>query len=101
MSPLVSSRNPVRINIEDHIICKEKLLRVKIDSQLLFESHVSTLCKKASQKLHALSRITNYMELEKRKCLIKTFITSQFNYFPLMWIFNSRKLSDKRALRLV
>ena len=47
----VLSRDSVRINIEGHIIYKEKLLRVKIDSQLLFESHVVTLCKKICQKL--------------------------------------------------
>ena len=33
---------------------EEKLLGVKIDSKLSLENHVSSLCKKASQKLHAL-----------------------------------------------
>ena len=54
---MVISRNPVRINIEDpHMYnrTEEKLLGVKIDLQLLFESQGSTLCKKASQKLYAL-----------------------------------------------
>ena len=79
----------VRIkDIGGHIIyniTEEKLRGIKIDlhSQPLFvclyvvESHVSTLSKRASQKLHALSRITSYMDLEKLKCLLKT---SQFNY---------------------
>ena len=31
-----------------------ELLGVKIDGKLSFENHVSSLCKKASQKLHAL-----------------------------------------------
>ena len=31
---------------------EEKLLGVKIDNQLSFENHVSSLCKTASQKLH-------------------------------------------------
>ena len=34
----------------------EKLLGVKIDHELNFNEHVSSLCKKASQKLNALSR---------------------------------------------
>ena len=79
---LVTSRKPVRVNIEDHIICnsrEKKLLGVKIDSQLLFQSHVSPFYKKASQKLHALSKITNYMDLEKWKCFMKAFMASHFN----------------------
>ena len=45
---------------------EEKLLGVKIDSKLSFENHVSSLCKKASQKLHALARVVNFMDLAKR-----------------------------------
>ena len=98
MSPPSCTRITVRINIEGHITynsTEEKLLGVKIDSQFLFESHVSTLCKKASQKLHTLLKITNYMDLEKRKCLMRAFITSQFNYCPLIWMFHSRKLNNR------
>ena len=42
---------------------KEKLLGVKFDSNLSFEGHVTSLCKKANQKLHALARISHYMDL--------------------------------------
>ena len=86
---------------------EEKLLGVKIDSKLSFENHVSSLCKKASQKLHALARVVNFMDLAKRKSLMKAFITSQFNYCPLIWMFHSRQLNNQinkiqeRALRLV
>ena len=61
---------------------EEKLLGVKFDSNLFFENHVTSLCKKASQKLHALARISHYMDLNKRRNLMKTFITSQFSYCP-------------------
>ena len=86
---------------------EEKLLGIKIDTKLSFENHVSSLCKKASQKLHALARIVNFMDLGKRKSLMKAFITSQFNYCPLIWMFHSRELNycinriHERALRLV
>ena len=33
----------------------EKLLGITIDSDSTFEEHINTLCRKASQKLHALS----------------------------------------------
>ena len=86
---------------------EEKLLGVKIDNKLYFESHISSLCKKASQKLHALARVVNFVNLAKRKSLIKAFSTSLFNYFPLIWMFHSRQLNNRinktkeRALRLV
>ena len=38
-----------------------------------FENHVSSICNKASQKLHALTRIVSYMNFSKRKALMKTF----------------------------
>ena len=69
--------------------------------------HVASLCKKASQKLHALARISHYMGLDKRRNVMKAFITSHFSYCPLIWIFHSRSLNNKinriheRALRLV
>ena len=86
---------------------EEKLLGVKIDSKLSFENHVSSLCKKVSQKLYALARVTHFMDLAKPKSLMKAFITSQFNYCPLIWMFHSRQLNNRinkiqeRALRLV
>ena len=62
--------------------------------------------KKTSQKLHALAKLVNYMDLPKRKVLMKAFITSQFSYCPLIWMFHSRTLNNRinyiheRALRL-
>ena len=39
----------------------EKLLGIKIDNKLTFDPHVSDICNKVSQKLHALSRIGHLM----------------------------------------
>ena len=75
---------------------EEKLLSVKIDSKLSFKIHVSFLCKKASQKLYALARVINFMDLAKKsKSLMKAFITSQFNYCPLIWMFHRRQLNNQ------
>ena len=57
---------------------EEKLLGIKFDSKLSFENHVSSLCKKANQRFHVLTRIVNYMNLSKRKALMKTFVISKF-----------------------
>ena len=42
---------------------EKKLFGVKIDSKLSFKYHVSSFCKKASQKLHTLRRVVNFMDL--------------------------------------
>ena len=107
---LVTTNSAVSANIEEFVINnsnEENLLGIKIDAKLSFENYVPSLCKKTSQKLHALSRIVNYMELRKHKCLMKAFVTSQFNYCLLIWLFHSRELNNRinriheRALRLV
>ena len=74
---------------------EEKLLGIKFGSKLSFENHFSSLCKKARQKLYALNRTVNYMNLSTRKGLMKIFVISQFNYCPLIWMFHSRKLNHR------
>ena len=83
-----------------------KLLGIKIDNKLDFEEHVTDLCKKASNKLQALTRIASFVDTAKLRCLMKAFIESQFSYCPLIWMFHSRKLNNRinriheRALRI-
>ena len=85
----------------------EKLLGIKIDNKLTFDPHVSDICTKVSQKLHALSRIGHLMNFNRRKEIVNAFILSQFGYCPLVWMFHSRKLNHrintlhKRALCIV
>ena len=54
----------------------EKLLGIKIDQKLSFEPHVDSLCKKASQKLNALARMTSSLKFKQRKLLLNAFITA-------------------------
>ena len=85
----------------------EKLLGVTIDSKLSFDDHITNLCSKTSQKLLALSKVASHMSFNKKKILLKTFITLQFNYCPLVWMCHSRGLNNRinnlheRALRIV
>ena len=47
------------------------------------------------------------MSLKKRRIIMKTFVESQFNYCPLIWMLHSRTLNNKinrlheRPLRIV
>ena len=98
------------IKVGDHEITNltsQKLLGIEIDNKMTFDNHVSNICLKASQKVHALSHVSNSMTLCQRKIIMKSFILSQFGYCPLVWMFHSRKLNNRinriheRALRIV
>ena len=106
---LVATEKSVNINIDGSNVTnkkEQKLLGIKFDSSLSFEGHITNLCKKASQKIQGLARIVSYMNLPKRKVLMKAFITSQFSYCPLIWMLQSRTSNNRinniheRALRL-
>ena len=74
---------------------EEKLLGVTLDKKLDFKNHVNTLCKKAGQKLHALARISNYVDVEKLRVMMNAFVVSQFSYCPLVWMFHDRSVNKK------
>ena len=82
------------------------MLGIEIDIKLTFNEHVSSICKKNSQKLHALSRVRNFRTLKQAKIILKTFILSHFSYCLLVWMFHSRILNHRinrlheRALRI-
>ena len=107
---LLTSRDEASIKIDDTDIkssSSKKLLGVIIDNKLTFNEHVSKLCKRASNKLHALARISKYMTKDKLRTVMNAFFTSQFAYCPLIWMFHNRTLDNRinklqeRALRLV
>ena len=106
---LLSGSNTLTANIDGNDIETEDnqiLLGITINSNLSFNKRINNLCKKASAKLNALARTSGYMDLPKRRVIMKSFITSQFGYCPLIWMFHSRALNNKinsiheRALRI-
>ena len=65
LSPFVE--RPVKIMGSTIKASKEEvLLGVRIDSDLTFKEHVTSICSKANQKLHALTRVSKYLSLQKR-----------------------------------
>ena len=50
---------------------EEIILGLKIDRKLSFDSHIKMICKKGSQKLGALNRISTYLETEKKKLVFE------------------------------
>ena len=76
----------------------EKLLGVTFDNQLNFNHHISKICKTASNKLHTLARVSNY---------INSYFSSQFNYCPFIWMNHNKSINKKinnlheKTLRLI
>ena len=79
-------------------IIYEKLLGITFDGKLSFRTHVEDLCKKANQKLHALARLSTYIDPIKLEIVTKYFANSQFNYCPLVCMFHERVLNSKLNL---
>ena len=65
---------------------EEKLLGMILDKTFCFKEQVKSICKKAGQKLHALSRISLFLDTEQLKRIMRAFILSQFSvyYCPLV-----------------
>ena len=86
------------ININGSVIKSsnsQKLFGITTNSDFTFEGNINTLCRKASQKLHPLSRISQYLSQHKRQILSKAFIMSQLNCYSLVWMIRSRGLKNK------
>ena len=72
---LINNLKPkcVIFDVEFHIfghslkpVSSVKLLAVKIDERLSFNTHISALCAKASHQINALHHIVEYLILENR-----------------------------------
>ena len=84
-----------------------KLFGVTIDSKLRFNEHVKIICQKTNTKVKAFSRVVRYLEPQKASLLYNSFILTNFNYCPLIWMFCGKTINDKvnsvhkRALRVL
>ena len=66
----------------------KKLLGINLSTRLGFDNRVG-------KKLHALVRISQFMNIHKRRMAMKAFIASDFRYCPLVWMFHSKKLNSQ------
>ena len=98
------------LNIDGNQVTSEKsvkLLGISIDNKLLFDEHISSLCKKASNQLNAISRLHRYLGFKEKEVLINSFVYANFNYCPLIWHFCPAKSARKiekiqlRALQIL
>ena len=84
----------------------KNLLALQLIANFTFEKHINELCIKGNLVLHALTRCSKFMSTETRRLLFKSFIISQLNYCPLVWMLHTKQLNNginslhERALRV-
>ena len=61
---------------------KQKILIVTIDNKLVFSSYIRELCKKASQKISTLSRISNQLNASEKNPSFSRCSKTSFSLLP-------------------
>ena len=73
--PLVSGNVWATAKTDNNYMEPEKeqvLLGITIGSNLTFENHINNICKRASKKLNALARVSPYVNMQKRRIIMKS-----------------------------
>ena len=75
-------------------------LGLDIDDKLNFDSHVSNnhvsnMFNKAGRQLNALQRLKCSLDYTSRLSLSTSFMVSNFNYCPVVWMLTSKSLLSK------
>ena len=103
-------RPPISISVDGNTIPSSdsiKVLGVTLDNSLQYDIHISNLCSKASIQIHPMKRIGKYLNTDCRIAMYKSFISSNFSYCPVSWMFCGKRNSDRleklqeRTLRFV
>ena len=98
------------LKLGEHIIHSQSsvsLIGIEIDDHLSFSNHITTLLRNAAGQLNYLYSKKSFLNFDAKRVLIESFIISNFNYCPLVWLFCNAKLKhkqeniQKRALRFL
>ena len=71
------------------------ILVITIDDKLNFNLHINKNCLKSVNQLNALVRLKRFLGNEEKKVLINSFLLSNFNYCPLVWMLTNVKSVHK------
>ena len=72
-----------------------ELLGIHLDDKLNFNLHISNICRSAANQLNALIRLKSYLSFNAKRVLINSYIISNFNCCPLVWIYSTAKSLNK------
>ena len=72
-----------QVRCEDSVV----LLGIELDHMLTSNDHISDICKKSARQLAVLKRLSHLLTLQGKIPIFKYFISSNFDYCPLIWHF--------------
>ena len=75
-----------------------ELLGITPDKNINFKRHIQNICHKANNKTKTLFRIRKFLNLEQAQVLAEAYISSNFRYCPLIWMFCG-KISDNLIVK--
>ena len=75
-----------------------KLLGITLYKNINFKRHIQNICHKANNKTKALLCIRKFLNLEQAQVLAEAYISLNFRYCPLIWMFCG-KMSDNLIVK--
>ena len=74
---------------------KARSLGVVIDDNMIFDVHISDICRSSFYRLRNLSKIRKYLTRESSKIAMHAFITSKLDYC-ISLLYGCRKMPLKK-----
>ena len=105
-----NSYNDLYLQVKDDLIHSTKsinILGLEIDYKLNFSTHIDTICTQAGKQTNALKRIKCHLDKECKMIIYNSYISSNFNYCPIVWMYTGKlnfdklEKSNKRAIRFI
>ena len=90
------TNNPLTIDNQTiKSVLSVELLGIHLDNKLTLNLHISSICRSATNQLNTLIRLKSYLSFNAKRVLMNSYIISNFNYCPLVWIFSTAKSLNK------
>ena len=82
-------------NKDFKLLLSVELLGIHLDDKFNSNLHISSICRSAANQLNALIQLNSYYSFNTKRVVINSYIISNFNYCPVVWIFSSAKSLNK------
>ena len=87
------------LNINNNIVkatTSINILGLDVDNRLNFNCCIDNTCNQTSKQINALKRIKHYMDRKCKTMLYNSYVSSNFNYCPLVWMFSGKTNGQAR-----